>query len=111
MAYDGSVEAAQSGLTDDLFPGGIPGPGEDEPAATHTDPTLTFSDYDLSRLAEYSDLDYEEIRTSLGFDYDITDAIAAFASISYYEVEDNAPYIQDFTGDATLVRGGMVWKF
>jgi hypothetical protein len=89
-----------------LFPGGqLPGPGADPGSP------LAFHDYDFSEVNEYSRFDLDQLRASLGFNYRITPWVSAFGSISYYDVKDNNPYIEDLTGDVALFAGGFNWYF
>ena len=100
-----SIRANEPDVINAYFPDGLPGPGDDPTSPLH------FHDYDFSSVNTYSDLDYKEWRSRLGADYVVHNGIKLFASISYYDVEDNAPYIQDFTGSVTLGRLGAIWSF
>ena len=97
----------------ELFPDGLPGPGPDPTAP------ISFSDFDFSAVAGYSDIDYTELRTTLGVNYDVSKAVRLFGGVSYYELDDNAPlYANDHglrawdqSGDVLRVSGGAVWRF
>ena len=88
-----------------FFPDGLPGPGDDPGSPLH------FSDFDFSDVNQYSDLDYEEWRSRLGANYLVHTGIRLFASASYYDVKDNAPYLQDLAGSVVLGRLGAIWSF
>ena len=89
----------------ELFPDGVPGPGEDPNAP------IEFADYDISEIHEYSKLDYNELRASLGVRSDIARGVGPFGAISYYDLTDDSPYLQDATGSVTLLSGGLTWSF
>ncbi len=97
----------------ELFPDGLPGPGPDPNAP------IAFGDYDFSEVNTYSDLDYTELRATLGFNYNLSQHVRLFGGISYYDLEDNAPFYEnqsgipmwDQSGDVTRISGGAVWKF
>jgi len=90
----------------DAFPDGLPGLGEDE-----TSP-LQFSDHQsMSDLGEYSDLEYLEYRATLGLRYQAREHVQAFAAVSYYDLDDDAPYLQDATGSVEIFTAGLVWSY
>ena len=90
----------------DAFPDGLPGPGEDETSPLH------FSDFQsLGELGGYSDLEYLEYRTTLGLRYQADEHVQAFASVSYYDLDDDAPYLQDATGSVGILTAGLVWSY
>jgi hypothetical protein len=89
----------------DADPGELPGPGDD------TGSVLTDHDYDFSEVHEYSDLEYTEIRATLGFRYQLNPTVGLFASASLYDVDDDNPYLQDATGSVELYRAGLSWSF
>jgi hypothetical protein len=88
-----------------FFPGGLPVEGPDAGSP------LGFADYNFSGINENSDLDYEEFRARLGVDYLVANGIRLFASASYYDVKDNAPYLQDLAGSVFLGRLGAIWTY
>ena len=95
-----------SNANPDAFPDGLPGPGEDEESP------LLFHDYQgLSELGGYSDLEYLEYRTTLGLRYQAGRNVQAFAAVSYYNLEDDAPYLQDATGSVGILTAGLVWSY
>jgi len=100
-----SMYANEPDVINAYFPDGLPGPGPDATAPIH------WSDFDFSKVNQYSDLEYQELRTRLGADYLIHNGIRLFASISYYDVTDNAPYLQDLAGSVTMGRLGAIWSF
>ena len=90
----------------DAFPDGLPGPGEDETSPLHD------HDYEsMSDLGDYSDLKYLEYRTTLGMRYQAGEHVQAFAAVSYYDLDDDAPYLQDATGSVGLLTAGLVWSY
>lgn len=87
-----------------FFPDGIPGPGEDTGR-------LEYHDYDFSQVHDYSNLSFNEIRISLGARQTIARNIGIYGALSYYDVTDNDPYLEDYSGHATLVSAGLSWLF
>ena len=100
-----SMYANEPEVIDAYFDNGLPGPGRD------SDSPLLWSDFDFTNVNQFSDLEYKEFRSRLGANYLISTGIRLFASISYYDVEDNAPYLQDLAGTVTLGRLGAIWSF
>jgi len=92
-------------IAPDENPGGLPGPGED------TNTPLGFHDYDFSAVHTYSDLEYTELRASVGVNFGLTDAIGLFGAFTYYDLQDDEPYLQDATGSVEIVSGGLTWSF
>ena len=89
-----------------FFPGdALPGPGEDVGSPLH------FHDYDFSQIHDYSNLSFNEVRISLGARQTIARNIGIYGALSYYNVNDNDPYLEDFSGHATLVSAGLSWLF
>jgi hypothetical protein len=88
----------------DFFPDGLPGPGED------TGP-LEYHDYDFSQINDYSNLSFNEVRISLGARQSIAKHVGIFGAVSFYNVNDNDPYLEDLNGYVTLVSGGLSWLF
>jgi len=89
----------------ELFPDGIPGPGEDP-----TSP-LPVHDYDFTGVSAYSDLDLTELRATLGLNHRFSSAARLFAAVSLYDLDDSQPFLQDATGSVMLVTGGLTWSF
>ena len=89
----------------ELFPDGLPGPGEDPGSP------LPVHDFDFTKVSDYSDLDYSELRATLGLKYRLGDAVGLFAAVSAYDLDDSQPYIQDANGSVTLFTGGLTWHF
>jgi hypothetical protein len=86
------------------FPDGLPGPGAD------TGPLL-FADYDFTTIHEYSDVSYEQLRSTVGANVQVRPMLNLFGSISYYDTQDNDPYLIDATGDVWLYAGGLSFQF
>ena len=89
----------------DASPGELPGLGPD------TGSRLRFHNYDFSEVHDYSNLEYTELRTTLGANYRVTQAARLFGAVSLFDLDDEQPYIQDATGAVTLVSGGVTWTF
>ena len=87
-----------------FFPDGLPGPGTD------TGP-LHFHDYDFSEIHDYSNLSFNEFRISLGARQTVARNIGIYGALTYYNVNDNDPYLEDFNGHVTLVSAGLSWLF
>ena len=62
-------------------------------------------------IHDYSNLDYLEYRTTLGARYNFHRNVGVFGQVSYYNVSDDQPYLQDATGNVTLISGGFNWFF
>lgn len=86
------------------FPDGLPGPGAD------TGPFL-FSDFDFTRVHEYSNVAYEQLRSTVGVNFKARPTLDLFGSISYYDTNDDDPYVQDVTGNVWLYTGGLSFVF
>ena len=87
-----------------LFPDGLPGPGLDPTAP------VAFSDFDFSEVNEYSHLEYTEMRSTLGIRYQVYRRLSLYGAVSYYDLDDDNPYLQDATGDVTVVTTGLSWS-
>ena len=88
------------------FPDGLPGEGPDPTAP------IGFADYQsFDVIHDYSDLDYLEYRTTLGARYKFHRNIGFFGQVSYYNVNDDQPYLQNASGNVTLISGGFNWFF
>lgn len=85
-----------------LFPNGLPGPGADGAP-------VSFADYDFSEVHEMSDLEFTELRTTLALRYWMRSNMALYGAVSYFDLDDKTPYLQDATGDVTMVTTGLSW--
>ena len=107
--------AFASDVPTELFPGGVPGPGFDPPPdpAVYPGPNTRDADYlSLATVGEFSELAYEEIRTTLGARWQLTKGFGIFAQISYWDVDDKTQYLfQDLSGRVTLGQAGLTWYF
>jgi hypothetical protein len=104
--FDSLTPAFADDVPVELFPNGLPGPGHDE------DAPVAHGDYQsLSEIHEYSRLDYSELRATLGARYNVTHGIGLIGELSYFDVEDDAPYLEDVTGTVSLIYGGVSWIF
>ena len=104
-AFNQLVNVFAEDVPTEFFPDGLPGPGEDPNSA------LRFHDYDLSPINEYSKIELEQLRLTLGYRFQVFKNMGLFAAVSYWDVEDNQPYIEDYTGEVTLLQGGFNWNF
>lgn len=89
-----------------LFPEGLPNPGEDNNLAE-----LEFHDYDFSQVNDYSSLRYTEVRATVGLTHKLTSFMEVFGSASIFDVNDNDPYLQDLSGRVALYVAGLNWTF
>jgi hypothetical protein len=104
--FDALTPTFASDVPVELFPDGLPGEGADPTAP------VSFADYEgLSEIHEYSKLDYTELRATLGARLNITDTLGLIGEISHFDVEDDAPYLEDVTGTVNLIYGGLSWTF
>jgi hypothetical protein len=104
-SFNQLVNVFASDVPTQLFPDGLPGPGPDPNAP------VSFADYDLSPINEYSKIELEQLRLTLGYRLQIFENMGLFANVSYWDVEDESPYIEDLTGEVTLLQGGFNWNF
>jgi len=103
---DALTPVFESDVPTELFPDGLPGEGPDPTAP------VAFADYQgLSEIHEYSDLKYTELRTTLGFRYNVDRGFGVVGEVSYYDLKDDLPYLQDATGSLSLFYAGVVWSF
>ena len=81
--------------------------------ADYAGPNTRDADYlSLATVGEFSDLEYTEIRTTLGARWQITKGFGLFGQISYWDLEDKTAYLfQDLTGTVTLGQLGLTWYF
>jgi hypothetical protein len=91
----------------ELFEGVLPGPGEEDEGALLVD--ADYQSFDV--IHQYSDLDYSEIRTTLGFNYRLSPNMGIFGAVSRYDLDDDAPYLQDSTGSVEIYSGGLTWTY
>jgi hypothetical protein len=104
--FDPLTPTFASDVPVELFPDGLPGEGSDPTAP------IAFADYQgLAEINEYSRLDYSELRTTLGGSFSITRGIDIIGELSYFDLQDDAPYLQDATGSVALIYGGFAWTF
>jgi hypothetical protein len=89
-----------------LFPDGLPNPGEDQNLAD-----LEFHDYDFSQVHEYSDLRFTEVRATVGLRHQVARHTEVFGSATVYDLTDEAPYLQDVSGRVELYVAGLTWTF
>lgn len=95
-----------SDVPTELFPDGLTGEGPDPTAP------IAFSDYQgLADIHEYSDLEFTEIRATLGFRYDVNPGIGLVGEVGWFDLKDDKPYLQDATGSASVFYAGLVWSF
>ena len=99
-----------SNANPDAFPEGeLPGPGPEEAAEGWP---VSFGDYtSMNLIHEYSDLEYSEMRGTLGFNYQVNKNMGLFGAVSLFDLDDDAPYLQDATGSVEIYSGGFTWTF
>jgi hypothetical protein len=89
-----------------LFPDGLTVEGPDPNAP------IAFSDYTgLTEIHEYSDLEFTELRTTLGFRYAVNTGVGLVGEVGWYDLKDDKPYLQDVTGSASVFYAGLEWTF
>jgi hypothetical protein len=112
---DVPIDLIDQDATDGGIAGELPGPGDDgvlpgEPPEA-TDPALKFHDYDFTEVHDYSNLEYDELRITLGANYEVLPSVKLFGAVALYDLDDNEPYLQNTTGSVTVVSGGITWMF
>jgi len=72
---------------------------------------LHWSSYDLSRLHTYSDLDATSWDATLSAEARLGARTYGTLSYSYFDYQDDAPYLADLGGNIDYVRLGLRWAF
>lgn len=92
------------------FGGVLPGDGDDPGSP------LEFHDYvgvesGFGIIHEFSELEFTQLRSTLGFDYRVNPNLGVFSAVSYYDLDDEGIFLQDATGSVVLLSGGFSWVF
>jgi len=75
-------------------------------------PDLQNNDFTFTQMNTYSDLDYELINISLGFEYRILPKVTYTADGNYINLNDNQSYVfGDQSGSFFMVRSGIKIDF
>jgi hypothetical protein len=112
-AFDSLSMMPSADFPQDLFPSGLPGPGEPDPGP----PGFATKDYDFSQIHEYTNLAYNEWRSTLGFRCGFAPGWRLYGLVAYYELGDlvnpdtDQVAVWDNTGSTTIVNGGLIWTF
>lgn len=101
---DLQMVAAPDVPMDTFFPDGLPY-GHDPNA------TLKWHNYDFTAVDEYSRLDQQEVRATLGLRWQLAAPVRFWTQLSHYKVTDDAKYLQDTSGSVDLVMLGFDWIF
>lgn len=73
---------------------------------------LTHQDFTFDEMHEYSDLDYQLLGFSLGFEYELSLDLNWTADGQYYDLTDNKGYVYgDESGPLLMVRSGLQFEF
>jgi len=78
-----------------------------------TDATdLTHQDFTFNEMDDYSDLDYQLMGLSLGFEYLLSEGLTWTASGEYYDLVDDEGYVYgDESGSLFIIRTGFNYDF
>jgi len=69
---------------------------------------LSNMDYDFTAMPEYSNLDYEFLSLSLGFEYILAPDVSWTVDGEYIDLKDNAGYVYgDESGSLFMIRSGI----
>ncbi len=73
---------------------------------------LTHQDFTFPEMNTYSDLDYNLIRLSLGFEYRLAPSVVLTADGDFADLSDNAAYVYgDESGSIFMIRSGFRFDF
>jgi hypothetical protein len=76
------------------------------------EPELAYQTQTFDGMHEYSDLDYQLIRFSMGAEYDLTPSVALTLDGDYADLSDKAGYIYGTeSGSFSLIRSGVRINF
>jgi hypothetical protein len=76
-------------------------------------PTRNLNYYvDFAGFDDYSNLDYQIIDTSIGFDWEIFKNIIVSANLRYINFDDDEPYVYgDQDGELYIINAGLTYRF
>ena len=76
------------------------------------DPELTHQDFTFDKMHEYSNLEYDILRFTAGFEYDLMPGLTWTVDGSYADLQDNEGYVYgDETGSYYLISSGFWLNF
>lgn len=83
------------------------------PGATAADPGFAGMNHyvALPGWEDNSDLEIDQVEYSLGAVYSLTDSISLNLNASYFDYNDDDPYLYDKDGDVLYVNGGLTMRF
>jgi len=87
--------------------------GIDATSATYVGSAVPGMDHSLALPAweGYSDLDIDQVEYSLGVVYNYSDSISFNLNGSYFDYNDDDPYLYDTDGDVLSANVGMTMRF
>jgi hypothetical protein len=72
---------------------------------------LVDSTYDLSDVHTYSDLESNQWSATLRAEARVAKNLVGVASYSYFDYNDDAPYLENLSGNLDLIHLGLRWSF
>ena len=76
------------------------------------EPELAYQGHTFDKMHEYSNLNYELIRFSVGAEYELTPRTALTLDADYADLSDDAGYVYGIeTGSFFLIRSGIRMDF
>ena len=76
------------------------------------DPDLTHQDFTFDEMHEYSDLDYQMVRTLLGAELRVSSGVTLTADGEYAELSDDAGFVYGIeSGSLFMIRTGVRLEF
>lgn len=72
---------------------------------------LVDSTYDLTHVHTYSDLDSGQWNATVRAEAKVAKDLVGVASYSYFDFDDNEPYLENLSGNLDLIHVGLRWSF
>lgn len=73
---------------------------------------LGHQDFTFPHMHEYSNLDYDLLNLSLGFEYSLSKDVVWTANGKYTDLKDNAGYVYGIeSGSMFMIRSGIRFEF
>ncbi len=72
---------------------------------------LSFEDYDLTRVHEYSDLDLSRLEFSGSLNWKLSRSMGLLFGFLYSDFQDDDPYLADTSGTYGWVWAGVSFRF
>ena len=72
---------------------------------------LADSTYDLTEVHTYSDLDSAQWNATLRAEARVARNLVGVASYSYFDYDDDAPYLENLSGNLDIIHLGLRWSF